>query len=57
VLVLEDIGGVALKTIIPKDGFDIDEFLEIACSISMYPPVSLCFLSLSIYVPRDFDFF
>jgi hypothetical protein len=32
---MEDIGGVALKTLIPKHGFDVDQFLDIACSIGM----------------------
>jgi hypothetical protein len=38
VLVMDDIGGVPLKTVIPKTGFGVKEFLEIACNISMTPP-------------------
>jgi hypothetical protein len=34
-IVMEDIGGVSLKSVIPTGGFSVDEFLEIACCISM----------------------
>jgi hypothetical protein len=45
---MKDIGGVALKTVIPKGGFDVDQFVDIACCICMYPLLSFPSSSLTI---------
>jgi hypothetical protein len=43
---MEDIGGVALKSVIPKGGFAVDEFLELACSAGIF------FISLFLTLPQ-----
>lgn len=32
-MIMNDIGGVPLKSVIPPKGFDIDEFLDVAIRI------------------------
>lgn len=35
-MIIDDIGGVPLKSMIPASGMDIMQFLDIACNISMH---------------------